>query len=316
MQFNNKPHNIPSFTDDSEFDEATDPGLDRMATQHVVDPGARQPTGGFPAPYINPTSAPAQGFHGQHAPQLTPPFNNHTGGFQKVPTGFISTDQLAGELSSPGFQPQRISGSFEQLSSAGMMSPGFQSQNTTGSFEQLSSAGMMSPGFQSQNTTGSFEQLSSARMMSPGFLQPNASKQTTQHSPNIIAKIRLRYVLAATSCGAIVGFLFGILNTLMQGWEINQGTPQLMILVGLFSIAFGVIAYFRKERIDELLTQANLKDVIEFLNSPALTAQKTHPQVNAPLPSFQPPSNALYPRSPSGTFQTTDPDRTDEIPIL
>ncbi len=317
-----------------------------MATQYIVDPDAPPPPGGYPTPYINTPSSPSNPLPGHGfsapAPQMAP--RNPTGGFPQISPGFApgaqpSSMQPSGQFPAPGFQQPRATGAFEQLSSAGMMSPGFQQPaKTTGAFEQLSSAGMMSPGFQQPakttgafgqissagmtspgfqqpaKTTGAFGQISSAGMMSPGFQQP-ALAQNPVNNPAHIKKVRIRYAVAASGCGAILGFLLGVMNSALQGWEVSQGMPQILILTALFALGFAAIGYLRRERVDELLAQADLPMVTEFLNRPSLT-KATPPapaRVIPPTGSFQQPANTMYPRAPSGTFNTTDPDSTDEF---
>lgn len=66
---------------------------------------------------------------------------------------------------------------------------------------------------------------------------------------------RLQYAGGGALAGGIVGTLFGFLNIFFQGWELSDGTGQLVALMLIFALIFALLCALRPRRVDELLSR-------------------------------------------------------------
>ncbi|MBA2663129.1 MAG: hypothetical protein H0U74_12605 [Bradymonadaceae bacterium] len=286
MHSNDGKNSLPPWQQPQSLEETTDPNEDRVATQIIVDDEATPPPGYGPSYRTEPSfagqaraQAPMTGRH--PVPQFTPAPGPHTGPF------------VAPQFTPPQFTPA------PGPSTGAFVAPQFTppAGSNTGFIPIAQLTG--GAGFASQRSPAEIEDFSNT-----GFIPAAMFKAPVVLRVELSVEERIKYALVAATGGALIGAIMGILNAKLQGWTINQGMPQLLMLLGLIAVVFGAIAYARPERVEELLAKAGLSQ-----DDPL------------PLPSPQPgqhPSNVYSQqpgpqgRPPQG-FASHDPDDTDEF---
>lgn len=93
------------------------------------------------------------------------------------------------------------------------------------------------------------------------FKNPKSLKDVSfALSDDVEGEERLQYAAGGFLAGAVVGTILGFLNIFVQGWEIADGTGQLLGLAGLLGSIFAAVAALRPRRIDEILAEFGLGD--------------------------------------------------------
>ncbi|MFU8802386.1 MAG: hypothetical protein ACNA8W_01125 [Bradymonadaceae bacterium] len=149
--------------------------------------------------------------------------------------------------------------------------------------------GAAQPGFNPQPGPGGFG--------TPGFVKPTTG---TIKKDELGTKLRVQFALGAIAAGALVGALMGIINAKVQGWTVLQGSSQLFTLALAMAVVFGIVAYLRPDRIEELLVQYGILDLEE---TSTLGASPRAPGGSVSQGPF-----------PTPVLGQGDPDGTDEIP--
>ena len=125
-----------------------------------------------------------------------------------------------------------------------------------------------------------FESISSSgfipqtNFQKPSSAQPSTSSSSSQpawkeHLPDFFkgrslktkddAELadRLQFGGGGVLAGAIIGTFLGLLNTVLQGWHISAGLPQIFALAALLAFLFGAMGALRPRRIQSLLDSLN-----------------------------------------------------------
>lgn len=68
---------------------------------------------------------------------------------------------------------------------------------------------------------------------------------------------RLQYAGGGFLAGAFAGLVLGIINAVLQGWEVVDGLGQLLFLAVFVGIVVAIVAAMRPERVDELLSRVS-----------------------------------------------------------
>jgi hypothetical protein len=243
-----------------EEDEDTGPvrGLQQTSDGGFARQSAAHP---LPSPFANPQPTPHRPVQAPFAPQPTP-----------FPMAHRPAGQTAGPFHTPSFTPAQ-----------GAPQPGFQ----TGANPAISPA----PTFQ----TGANPAISPAPPFQTGATPAIVHPARPQHvlkpsnlpaeNDDVSPGLRVKFALVAMIAGAFVGGLLGILNAKIQGWSIAQGSSELFTLVLAMATVFGAVAFFRPERIEELLVHHGILKLEET----SVLSKKT-----GIMPTIPPASHAMH----------------------
>lgn len=102
---------------------------------------------------------------------------------------------------------------------------------------------------------------------SAGFIPPQAFKAPAPEAAraggsqsSVDMSIRVRFGLSGATGGAVLGGFLGILNAMLVGMTVTEGMPQTVSLIALLALVLGAIAFYRPQRVEDLLVQAHIID--------------------------------------------------------
>ncbi len=235
-------------------EEPTPPPVSVRLSQPMpaVGLGAEEPT---PPPgtlsFDEPTPPPGALSHGPTPPPMMT--GRHgvvkpTGANPPITGSFQGVSQTGGQRAVTGAQRSvgsPVSGTFRAPSAGGPKSGTFRAPSGPPS-------GPSGPGGPKSGTfqpTGSFQALGS-----------KAGSGTSKGSGGGISPdtmMRLQYAGGGFLGGAFAGVVLGVLNSVLQGWDVVDGLGQIMALAVLMGSGVGLIGALRPERLEELLDQVS-----------------------------------------------------------